>query len=115
MGTQNLPRACGIRKAKELSFSGFSADQAAAWGIVNRVFGAKVLMEETLKIANTIAQNAPFAVRQVKGQLMLPKHWISRQDTVLNWKLISSYCQRKIALKGFRRLMKKRKAIFTDE
>ena len=38
-GTQNLPRAVGERRAKELILSGlpFSAAEAEAWGLVNRV------------------------------------------------------------------------------
>lgn len=68
MGTQNLPRACGIRKAKELSYTGepFTAEQAYAWGIVSQISEPAALMAATLKTANAIAQNAPLAVRQVK-------------------------------------------------
>src|ERR1700709_2324093 len=38
-GTQNLPRAIGERRAKELILSGlpFTSAQAEAWGLVNRV------------------------------------------------------------------------------
>ena len=38
-GTQNLARAVGERRAKELILSGlpFTAEQAEAWGLVNRV------------------------------------------------------------------------------
>ena len=38
-GTQNLPRAVGMRRAKEIILSArpFSAEEAAAWGMVNRV------------------------------------------------------------------------------
>jgi enoyl-CoA hydratase/carnithine racemase len=39
-GTQNLTRAVGERRAKELILSGlpFSAEEAERWGLVNRVF-----------------------------------------------------------------------------
>ena len=38
-GTQNLPRAVGVRRAKELILTGtpFTAEQALAWGMVNKV------------------------------------------------------------------------------
>ena len=67
-GTQNLPRAVGERRAKELILSGlpFSADEAAAWGLVNRVVPAAQLMEATLAIAERIAGNGPISVRQAK-------------------------------------------------
>src|ERR1700741_5513913 len=48
-GTQNLPRAIGERRAKELILSGlpFTAVEAEAWGLVNRVVDSVGLMEAT--------------------------------------------------------------------
>lgn len=68
MGTQHLPRACGLRRAKELTFTAmpFSAAEAYEWGIVNEIFEPEALMYETLKTANRICQNAPLAVQQAK-------------------------------------------------
>jgi enoyl-CoA hydratase len=67
-GTQNLARAVGERRAKELILSGlpFTAEQAEAWGLVNRVVEPEGLMEATLAIARRIAANGPIAVRQAK-------------------------------------------------
>jgi enoyl-CoA hydratase/carnithine racemase len=67
-GTQNLARAVGERRAKELILSGlpFPAEQAEAWGLVNRVVEPAELLEATLAIARRIAGNAPTAVRQAK-------------------------------------------------
>jgi enoyl-CoA hydratase len=67
-GTQNLPRAVGERRAKELLFTGraFGAAEAAAWGLVNRVCAPPRLMEEAMQCALAIAANAPIAVRQAK-------------------------------------------------
>jgi enoyl-CoA hydratase len=67
-GTQNLPRAIGERRAKELILSGlpFSAAEAEAWGLVNRVVAPEQLMQATLDIAGRIAGNGPIAVRQAK-------------------------------------------------
>src|SRR5215468_3453823 len=55
--TQNLARAMGERRAKELILSGlpFSAGEAEAWGLVNRVVPQEQLMEATLAIAARIA------------------------------------------------------------
>jgi enoyl-CoA hydratase/carnithine racemase len=65
-GTQNLPRAAGERRAKELILTGqaFDAEQGHAWGVVNRV--CDNVLEEALATARTIAQNGPLAVRQAK-------------------------------------------------
>lgn len=67
-GTQNLPRAVGERRAKELILSGrpFTAQQAHEWGMVNAVFEPHDLMPRTLETARTIAANAPISVRQAK-------------------------------------------------
>jgi enoyl-CoA hydratase len=67
-GTQNLARAVGERRAKELILSGlpFSAVEAEAWGLVNRVVEPAQLLESTLGIIRRIAGNGPIAVRQAK-------------------------------------------------
>lgn len=67
-GTQNLPRAVGERRAKEIILTGqpFSALQAMAWGMVNAVHEPAELMERVLEVAGRIAANAPVSVRQAK-------------------------------------------------
>ena len=67
-GTQNLPRAVGERRAKELILSGqpFSAAEAELWGLVNRVLPPVELPAAALVIAERIAGNGPLAVRQAK-------------------------------------------------
>jgi enoyl-CoA hydratase len=67
-GTQNIARAVGERRAKEIILSGkpFTAAEAEAWGLVNRVVEPAELLETTFGIARCIAANAPLAVRQAK-------------------------------------------------
>jgi enoyl-CoA hydratase/carnithine racemase len=63
-GTQRLPRVVGEARAKELILLGkrIPADQALAWGLVNRVSprGTTVL-EDTLGWIDPIANGAPIA------------------------------------------------------
>jgi enoyl-CoA hydratase/carnithine racemase len=68
MGTQNLARAAGERRAKELILSArpFSAAEGHDWGIVNRVCEPARLVDEALETAAAIAANGPLAVRQAK-------------------------------------------------
>jgi enoyl-CoA hydratase/carnithine racemase len=70
-GTQNLPRAIGERRAKELILTGkpFTADEAHEWGIVNRLCEPQSLVAEALERAQTISQNAPISVRQAKRSI----------------------------------------------
>ena len=70
-GTQNLPRAVGERRAKELLLSGkpWTAEEAASWGMVNRVCEPAELVAEATAIARRIADNAPIAIRQAKRSI----------------------------------------------
>jgi enoyl-CoA hydratase len=67
-GTQNLPRAVGERRAKEILMTGspFSAKDAYDWGLVNRVCEPDEVLRAALATAANIAGNAPLSVRQVK-------------------------------------------------
>jgi enoyl-CoA hydratase/carnithine racemase len=70
-GTQNLPRAIGERRAKEIIMTGrpFTVEQAYAWGLVNQVCEPAEVMDQALQTANVIAGNAPLSVRQVKKSI----------------------------------------------
>jgi enoyl-CoA hydratase/carnithine racemase len=67
-GAFYLPRLIGTAKALELLWTGeiLSAKQALGLGIVNRVVPHESLMEETLKLAGSIAARPPLAVRMMK-------------------------------------------------
>ena len=67
-GTQNLPRAIGGRRAKEILLTGkpFSAAQGFEWGMVNHVAPLDRLLDAALDTAGTIAGNAPISTRQIK-------------------------------------------------
>jgi enoyl-CoA hydratase len=67
-GTQNLPRAVGVRRAKEILLTGkpFTVQQAFEWGMVNRICKPEALIQEALETATVIAGNAPISTRQIK-------------------------------------------------
>jgi len=67
-GTQNLPRAVGQRRAKEIILTGtpFTAQQALDWGVANKIIPGGDLMTEALAVAHKIAANAPISVKQAK-------------------------------------------------
>ena len=71
MGTQNLPHAVGERRAKEIILTGrpFDAEEALAWGLVNRLCEPESLLEETLETARRIAANAPLSLMQAKKSI----------------------------------------------
>ena len=73
MGTQNMPRAVGVRRAKEiiLTAAPFTAEQALEWGLVNKVCENGSLLDETLETAERIAGNAPISTRQAKRSISI--------------------------------------------
>jgi enoyl-CoA hydratase/carnithine racemase len=67
-GTQNLPRAIGERRAKEILMTGkpFSAQQASEYGLINAILEPTEVLAKALETAEVIASNAPLSVRQIK-------------------------------------------------
>ncbi len=70
-GTQNLPRAVGERRAKELILAAraFTAEEGREWGLVNRLCEPGRLLADALDTARAIAENAPLSVRQAKKSI----------------------------------------------
>ena len=70
-GTQNLPRAVGERRAKELILAAraFTAEEAYEWGLVNRLCDPGKTLADALGVAYAIAENAPLSVRQAKKSI----------------------------------------------
>ena len=66
-----IPWDIGIRKAKELVFESrfISADEAARYGLVNRVLAPADLERETYAWARRVAENSPEALRMAKIQM----------------------------------------------
>lgn len=67
-GTWYLPRLVGWARACEIGFLGedISPERALELGLVNRVVPHDQLMDETLRWAHQISNNAPLAVRATK-------------------------------------------------
>ena len=67
-GTQRLPRLVGANKALELMLTGeaVTPEDALRLGIVNKVFPADKLMEETEAYARKVAAGASLAIARIK-------------------------------------------------
>ncbi len=77
-GTQRLPDLIGTARAKQMIFTGqrISATKAEAWGLINEVTPKDELMLSAIKLAESIAVNAPLAVQMAK-QLIDGGHGIA--------------------------------------
>lgn len=67
-GTQRLTRAVGKTLAMEMILNGrlLTAEEAARFGLVNRVVPVEACLDEALKLAQDIAGRAPVAIRLAK-------------------------------------------------
>lgn len=67
-GTQRLPRTVGVRRAKELMFTGerLSGDQAVEWELVNRTAPAEDLDDAVTELVDSLAEKSPVAAAKTK-------------------------------------------------
>ncbi len=70
-GTQRLPRRVGLLRAREMIYTGdmIDAETAFSYGLVNHVYPAADLMQETLTLAAKIARQAPLGILQAKAAI----------------------------------------------
>lgn len=79
--SQKLSRAIGIYRAKELSLTGnyLSAEQAEAWGLVNRVVAPEALLPTCQSLARDMQSCVPEVVREYK-QLIDHGHALTMEE-----------------------------------
>ncbi|MBI3994286.1 MAG: enoyl-CoA hydratase/isomerase family protein [Candidatus Lambdaproteobacteria bacterium] len=116
-GTQNLPRAVGTRRAKELILTGnhFSPDEALQWGMINKVCDDDQLMPEVLKTAGKIASNGPLAVKLAKQSISSGIEMDLKNALKQSIALYNHTANSKDRREGVLAFNEKRKANFTGE
>ncbi|OED38443.1 enoyl-CoA hydratase [Chromatiales bacterium (ex Bugula neritina AB1)] len=70
-GTQNLPRAVGERRARELIMTGriFDAQKGYDWRLVNEVVPRNVLLATVLGVCKEVAALGPLSAMQIKKSI----------------------------------------------
>lgn len=116
-GTQNLARAVGERRAKEIVLTGlpFSAHQAQEWSLVNAVHQPENLLEAALDCARRIAGNAPLAVRQVKRSMHEGLQTDNASALEIEVDAYNRLVPTQDRLEGIRAFNEKRRPLFTGK
>jgi enoyl-CoA hydratase/carnithine racemase len=111
-GTQNLPRAVGERRAKELILTAkaFTAEEGFDWGLINRI--SENVVADALQTATAIAENAPLSVRQAKKSI----HYGLQMDLLTGYRFEIEAYNRLVDTEdrreGVRAFNEKRKPVF---
>ena len=113
-GTQNLPRAVGARRAKEIMLTGkpFSVEEAHEWGMVNRICPADTLLSEALATAAVIAANAPISTRQLKQSVNQGLNMDLRSGMMFEIEAYNRMVPTEDRREGIRAFNEKRKPIY---
>lgn len=110
-GTQRLARLIGPGMAKQFIYSArnIKADEALRIGLVNAVYPAEELMAAAEKLAETIARNAPIAVRACKKAINEGLEQPMDEAIVLEEKLFGSCFETDDQKEGMGAFLEKRK------
>ncbi|MBM7715135.1 enoyl-CoA hydratase-related protein [Siminovitchia sp. FSL H7-0308] len=113
-GTQRLTKLLGKTRALEWIWSGdmMSAEEALSFGVVNKLYPADTVFEETLNFAKKLAEKPPLAVRMIKEAVHKAVDYPLQEGMYFerkNFYLLFSSQDQKEGMKAF---MEKRKPDF---
>ena len=110
-GTQRLARLVSPGMAKQLIYTArnIKADEAYRIGLVNAVYPAEELLPQAEKLANTIAANAPIAVRACKKAINEGLQVDIDAAVVIEEKLFGSCFKTADQIEGMGAFLEKRK------
>lgn len=112
-----LPRLVGMARAMEFAFTGDPIDAATAerWGLVNRVYPADKLLDETMAFAKKLAQGPTRAIGLTKR--VLNRSLEMTLDELLEYEALVQEAAGHTAdhLEGVMAFLQKRPAIFTGK
>ena len=116
-GTQNLPRAIGLRRAKEILFTGssFSAKEAFNWGIINKLCEPSNLIAEALDCAKLIAKAAPQSITAIKRVASSSAHLHINEAMVAESNHYNLLLNTKDRSEGINAYNEKRTPVFTGK
>lgn len=116
-GSQRLPRLIGARRAKELMLLGgwLDADQALAWGLVNRIVPAGGVAEAVEELARTLAQKSGAASRTAKRLVDQGLDMRLGDGLELELRLAGEHMRSPDAVEGLQAFAEKRPPVFNAQ
>jgi enoyl-CoA hydratase len=115
-GSQRLPRLIGARRAKELMLLGewLSAEQAQAWGLVNRVAPPGGLEGTVEEMARSLVRKSGSANRTVKTLVDRGLELGLGEGLALELDLVAAHMRTPDAAEGLRAFAEKRAPVFSS-
>jgi len=115
-GTQRLTRAIGKSKSMDMHLTGrmMDAEEAERSGLVSRVFPAKKLIDETLAIAQKIAEKSQLAAMAVKEAVNRADETSLSEGLLFERRLFHSLFATEDQTEGMAAFKEKREAQFRD-
>ena len=112
-----LPRRIPYQKALELSLTGaeFTAEEAAAWGLVNEVTEPGQALERALALAGRITANGPIAVAVTKEIIVKAGEWSSEEMWQKQLELLAPVFATEDAKEGAKAFAEKRAPEWTGK
>jgi len=116
-GTQRLPRHIGLLKAKELLLTGrnVKAEEARGLGLVNKIVDSESLMDETMKLAQSIAGKSSVQIGFIKELVNKGIHIDLKSACDLEISYFSTSFSTHDQKEGMTAFVEKRKPAFRDK
>lgn len=113
-GTQRLPRLIGDNRALEMMITGetVTPEEAHRLGIVNKLFPAETLMEETVAYAEKVASGATLAIGAIKQSVYQGTSMELSQALALERELMAPLFDSQDAAEGFAAFAEKRPPVY---
>ncbi|UGU31480.1 crotonase/enoyl-CoA hydratase family protein [Mycolicibacterium smegmatis] len=114
-GLLRLPKRIPYQKALELALTGdnFTAEEAAAWGFVNKLTEPGEALAGALELAERITANGPLAVAVTKEVIVKSAEWSEAEMWKKQGELIGPVFSSKDAIEGATAFAEKRKPNWT--
>jgi len=109
-GSQRLPRLIGVRKAKEMIYTGglLPAEEALRLGLVNIVVEKERLMEEALSVCERVKSKSPTALKLAKRAINSALSMSLQDGLAFESELYSKILSSRDAKEGLRAFLEKR-------